>query len=57
MAANLHTEQSVTISVSDWSNKTCTKSVTGVTANNTIIVAPAPASFTGYCEAQIRATA
>ena len=57
VAANLHTEQSVTIAVSDWSNKTCTKSVTGVTANNTIIVAPAPASFTGYCEAQIRATA
>lgn len=57
VAANLHTEQSVTIAVSDWSNKTCTKSVTGVTANNTIIVAPAPASFTNYCEAQIRATA
>ena len=57
MAANLHTEQSVTIAVSDWSNKTCTKTVTGVTTNNTIIVAPAPASFMNYCEATIRATA
>jgi hypothetical protein len=28
-----------------------------VTANNTIIVSPAPASFIAYGEAQIRATA
>lgn len=48
---------SVTIAVADWSNQTCTKSVSGVTASNNIVVAPAPASHIAYGEAQIRATA
>lgn len=47
----------VTIAVADWSNQTCTKSVSGVTASNNIVVAPAPASHIAYGEAQIRATA
>lgn len=33
-----------TIATSDWSSSTCTKSVTGVTASNTVIVAADPAS-------------
>ena len=49
----------VAISVADWSSTTtCTKSVTGVTASNNVIVTPAPSSildWTGsgvYCSAQ-----
>ena len=48
---------SVTIATSDWSNGTCTKSVSGVTSANHIIVSPAPAYYLAYGEAQIRATA
>lgn len=51
------TSVTITIAVSDWSSKTCTKSVTGVTASNNIVVAPSPTSFLAYGEAQIRATA
>ena len=47
----------ITIAASDWSSKTCTKSVTGVTSSNNIIVSPDPASFLEYGSAQIRATA
>ena len=52
-----HTSLSITIATSDWSNNTCTKTVTGVTASNTVIVSPASASFEAYGEAQVRATA
>lgn len=54
----LPTEATVTIAVNDWSNNSCTKQVTGVTASNTIIVSPAPASISVaanagfYCSAQ-----
>ena len=48
---------SVTIAVADWSSQTCTKSVSGVTSSNNIVVAPAPASFLTYGSSQIRATA
>lgn len=54
----LPTETTVTIAVNDWSNNSCTKQVTGVTASNTIIVSPAPASISiaanagFYCSAQ-----
>ena len=51
------TSVTITIAVSDWSSKACTKSVTGVTASNNIVVAPSPTSFLAYGEAQIRATA
>lgn len=47
----------VTIATSDWSAKACTKSVTGVTASNNIIVAPDPSDYLAYAAAQIRATA
>ena len=52
-----HASLSVAIATSDWSNKTATKSVSGVTASNTVIVSPASASYEAYGEAQVRATA
>lgn len=52
-----HASLSVTIATSDWSNNTCTKTATGVTASNTVIVSPASASYVAYGEAQVRATA
>lgn len=52
-----HTPLTITIAVSDWSNNTCTKTVSGVTANNTVIISPAASSFEAYGEAQVRATA
>ena len=33
-----------------WSSKTQTVSVTGVTASNTVIITPTPASYNAYCE-------
>lgn len=49
----------VTISAADWSaTTTCTKSVSGVTASNNVVVTPAPASISDwqsagvYCSAQ-----
>ena len=38
----------VTLNTS-WSNKTKTVTASGVTASNTVIVSPAPASYTAYC--------
>lgn len=52
-----HTSLSITIATSDWSGNTCTKTVSGVTASNTVIVSPASASYVAYGEAQVRATA
>lgn len=52
-----HTSLSITIAASDWSNNTCTKTATGVTSSNTVIVSPASASYEAYGEAQVRATA
>lgn len=53
------TSTSVTISVADWNaTTTCTKSVTGVTSSNDVIVTPAPTSISDwssgglYCSAQ-----
>ena len=40
-----------------WSGNTQTVSVSGVTAANTIIVAPDPANFSAYAESGIRCTA
>ena len=55
--ANPSVATSVTIAVADWSNQACIKSVSGVTASNNIVIAPDPAYFLAYGEAQIRATA
>lgn len=45
------TEKTATLSASGWSNLSQTVSVSGVTANNTVIVTPAPASYTACLEA------
>lgn len=47
----------VTIAASDWSNNTCTKSVTGVTASNTVLVTYAPASKPTYTAADVYCSA
>lgn len=52
--------RTVTLSSSGWSSSTPytqTVSVTGVTADNTVQVAPAPASIEDYSKALVRATA
>lgn len=51
------TTVSVTISASDWSNKQCTKNVTGVTADNNVIATYAPASKSAYTAADIYCSA
>jgi len=43
--------------VSGWSNKQQTVSVSGVTANNVVIVTPAPANHTHYNDCAVRCTA
>ncbi len=52
-----HTTATVSIATTDWSSNACTKSVTGVTASNTIFVSPAPASFSTYSSAGIYCSA
>lgn len=52
-----HTSLLITIAVSDWNNKTCTKTVSGVTTNNTVIISPAVSSIEDYGEAQVRGIA
>lgn len=47
----------VTIATTDWSSNACTKSVTGVTASNTVVVSPAPSSITDYGTAGIYCSA
>ena len=47
------TTTTVTIAAADWSNNTCTKSVTGVTATNNVLVTYAPASKVVYTAADI----
>ena len=48
-----HSTQVITLTVAGWSNNQQTVSVTGVTANNTVIVSPAPASVPDYGTAGI----
>ena len=47
----------VQIATSAWSGTTATVNVTGVTASNDVIVAPAPASTTAWASAGIYCTA
>jgi len=46
-----------TLTVAGWSSNTQTISVTEVTASNTVIVSPAPASFADYGNAKIHCSA
>lgn len=51
-------EKTASLTVSGWgTGLTQTASVSGVTANNTVIVAPNAASHTAYAEANVRCTA
>lgn len=47
----------VTLAAASWSNLAQTVNVSGVTANNTVIVTPAPASYDAYCEAGVYCSA
>ena len=51
---NTHT---VEIAALDWSDKSVTKTVAGVTAASLLWISPAPASYDDYTAAQIRSTA
>lgn len=51
------TWSTITIATSAWSNKTATVSVSGVTANNAVDVAPAESTYDAYTTAGIRASA
>lgn len=52
-----HRTVTFTIATTDWSSNTCTKTATGVTASNTVVVSPAPASFADYGTAGIYCSA
>lgn len=53
-----HDISQVSITVANWNaTTTCTKSVTGVTASNSIIVSPAPSSIADYVEAGVYCSA
>lgn len=55
--ANKSTALTVTLLASGWSSSgSITVSATGVTANNILIVTPAPSSYIAYCEAMARCT-
>lgn len=47
------TEKTAVLSASGWSSLKQTVSVEGVTADNTVIVTPAPASYTACLEAGV----
>lgn len=52
-----HTTATASLAVASWSSKAQTVSVSGVTASNTVIVVPAPASNTAYNNAQVYCSA
>lgn len=47
----------LTLAAADWADNSQTIAAAGVTADNTLIVSPAPDSFEAYTEAAVRATA
>lgn len=57
IGAVTQTVRTVSLVSTDWSSHSQTKTVTGVTADNTVIVAPAPASAADYTAAEILCTA
>lgn len=52
-----HKTATATLSASGWSSNAQTVNVAGVTADNTVIVAPAPTSVTAYGEAAVYCSA
>lgn len=57
IGAVTQTTHTITLASTDWSSHTQTKTVTGVTADNTIIVSPASSSAADYAAAEILCTA
>lgn len=57
IGAVTQTTTTITLASTDWSSHTQTKTVSGVTADNTVIVAPASASAADYAAAEILCTA
>lgn len=56
-AQEQHVTRTVALSAAGWSNKSQTVPVSGVTASNTVLLAPAPASQSAYGKAKIVCTA
>ena len=56
-AQEQHVTRAVALSAAGWSNKSQTVPVSGVTASNTVLLAPAPASQSAYGKAKIVCTA
>ena len=52
-----HSTLSVTLTSAGWSSNTQTVTATGVTASNSVIVSPAPSSFSGYSSSAIYCSA
>lgn len=57
VGAVTQTTTTITLASTDWSSHSQTKTVSGVTADNTVIVAPASASAADYAAAEILCTA
>lgn len=55
-ATSMSVPTAPTLAVADWSSNTQTVTVTGVTASNTVIVSPAPASAVEYAACGILCT-
>lgn len=47
----------VLLTAAGWADKAQTVTANGVTADNTVVVSPAPASYTAYAEGAVRCTA
>ena len=47
----------VLLTAAGWTDKAQTVTANGVTADNTVVVSPAPASYTAYAEGAVRCTA
>lgn len=56
-AAARGSSQTVTLAAADWSGNAQTKSVTGVTSTNTVIVSYAPSDRAAYLAAEIYCSA
>lgn len=52
-----HSVLSISLLASSWSNMQQTVTVSGVTANGTIVVTPSPTSHVAYCEAGVYCSA
>ena len=57
LTSDLLKSKTVSLANTGWSSNTKTVSVSGITASNTVIVSPAPASYDAYCECGIYCSA